>query len=303
MCTALGRQALALVAGELRERGVRVLLAPDHHCLTMLLPFQLEGIAVRTIPTGTDTHLAAEPLRAALAARPDAAILHSCTHGTRARPALRVALAEARAAGHLLVVDETHAILEDDHLPADYHVASLRKLLPVPDGAWVTGLARVPPLTRSAADERLTALREAGLSRGRGGLAVLDRAEELADENWAPGAISPTAMGVLARLDRAGLAATRRDNSERLRRSLPGLAVAATTCCVVVRHPGAERLAAALAADGVRPPVDWGRPPGHGRDRPWRTDLLTLPVDEGLTAADLDRIAERTRALAAAWDR
>jgi len=30
--TAFGRQALSLVARELRARGVRLLLGPDHHC-------------------------------------------------------------------------------------------------------------------------------------------------------------------------------------------------------------------------------------------------------------------------------
>src|SRR5659263_651722 len=114
--TAFGRQALSLVARELRARGVRLLLGPDHHCPTMFLPFQLEGIAVRTVPTGADTLMLGRALREALAGRPDAAVLHCETFGT----------------------------------PAD--VASLRKLLPVPDGAWVTGLRTPPDLHRTARD-------------------------------------------------------------------------------------------------------------------------------------------------------
>ena len=68
--TAFGRQALSLVARELRARGVRLLLGPDHHCPTMFLPFQLEGIAVRTVPTGADTLMLGRALREALAGRP-----------------------------------------------------------------------------------------------------------------------------------------------------------------------------------------------------------------------------------------
>ncbi|MDA8437627.1 MAG: hypothetical protein M0Z51_02055, partial [Propionibacterium sp.] len=51
LLVANGKQALSLVAQDLRDRGVRTVLAPDFYCLTMIQPFQLEGITVRHVAT------------------------------------------------------------------------------------------------------------------------------------------------------------------------------------------------------------------------------------------------------------
>ncbi len=300
--TALGRHALALVARDLRLRGTRVLVGPDYHCLSMFLPFQLEGIAVRTAATGPDTLFRPDALLAALRDRPRAAVLHSVTHGRAPEPGLLTALAAARAAGHPLTVDETHAVLDPPTIPADYRVASLRKLLPLTDGAYAVGLHESPVLPRRATDDLFTTLRASGLRGGRAPEA-LARAEDLADESWEPAAISAAARETLLRLDVAALARRRRHNAARLQAALPDVTVAATACCVVVSHPDAERAARVLAAAGVVAPVQWDRPPGHPRDRPWRTDLLTLPVDPELDDDALQRIVALVRGAFAAGGR
>jgi len=300
--TAFGRQALSLVARELRARGVRLLLGPDHHCPTMFLPFQLEGIAVRTVPTGADTLMLGRALREALAGRPDAAVLHCETFGTPADAGLRAALADARAAGTVVVVDETHSLLGRDHVPGDHHVASLRKLLPVPDGAWVTGLRTPPDLHRTARDKHITALRRDALRLGPGWRERLDEVEDLIDDDaWAPAAISPESLAVLRALDADGYVSRRRRSAARLRNGLAGLTVVNPTgsaCCVVVSHPEAERIRVGLAAADVVGPVHWERPADLPRGRAWRTDLVSLPVDGPYDERDMDRIAERVRTLA-----
>ena len=62
LLVANGKQALSLVAQDLRDRGVRTLLAPNFYCLTMIQPFQLEGIKVRHVATDARALLDSEAL-------------------------------------------------------------------------------------------------------------------------------------------------------------------------------------------------------------------------------------------------
>jgi hypothetical protein len=260
----------------------------------MLVPFQLEGIRVHEVATGPDCLMEAGALTRATRGRPRTAVLHCETFGNLADAALFDLLGGLRADGVPVVVDQTHSLLGGVHFPGDYVVTGLRKLLPVPDGAWVSGLAGAPPLSRSARDEDATARLVAALDSG---LDQADRragAELALDDLWAPAAISPQALAALASLDPALLAAGRRANAARLRAALPEVTVVnpdAPECCVAISHPDAEAIAQHLAGQGIVSPVHWGRPFGLRPARGWRTDLLTLPVDRRLTEAELALIA------------
>lgn len=229
MLTASGRQALSLVAQHLRTRGITELLAPAYHCTTMIEPFQLEGLHVELIPVAADLLLDPHALSAALEGRGRCGILHSETAGHVAGPALAAVLAAARESGHAVVVDETHSLLDKPlggagrtagALTADHRVASLRKWLPLPDGAWVLG---VPPrpLARHAIDDAVTSAGLLALAAGTveglqeqsGPGAVGEdadagelwrRAEDLVDRAIQPAAMSPQAQALLAALDVEG---------------------------------------------------------------------------------------------------
>lgn len=288
--TAFGRQALNLVAQELRRRGITSLLAPDHYCPTMFVPFQLEGIRVHEVATGPDCLMDADALVAAAQNRPRAAVLHCETFGNLASSLLHEALARVRASGVPVVVDQTHSLLGSGHFPGDYAVASLRKLLPVADGAWVCGVTDAPPLARSRRDEEATARFAEALRRGPGWPTVQAEAEAAVDELWAPAAISAHALAVLGSLDPPLVLAQRRRNAARLREALPEVTLLnpdATECCLAIRHPRAESMAEDLATHGIVAPVQWARPLGLRPGRAWRTDVLTLPVDRPLTDAEL----------------
>lgn len=136
-----GRQGLSLLARWCRDHGIGTLLAPAFCCVTMLTPFWLEGLSVR--PSAVDERLVldARGLRAARAgvAGP-VAVLVARTGGSGPDEALLAELAVLRRRGDLVIDDATHAVLADlltGHRPdwCDASVASLRKLLPVPDGA------------------------------------------------------------------------------------------------------------------------------------------------------------------------
>jgi hypothetical protein len=298
--TAFGRQALNLVARDLRQRGIASLLAPDHYCPTMFVPFQLEGVQVHEVVTGSDCLMNADALARTARDHRRAAVLHCETFGNLAGPELDAVLKDLQSHGIPVVVDQTHSLLGTGHFPGNYAVASLRKLLPVPDGAWVRGLADAPCLSRSAADEEVTALFAEALTRGASWPASQAEAESALDDLWAPAAISPQALVVLGSLDPSQLVAERRRNAARLRAALPGVEMLnpdATECCLAISHPRAESIADELAAHGIVAPVQWARPLGLRPGRPWRTDLLTLPANRQLTDAELELVGTALRAM------
>lgn len=296
--TASGRQALSLVAQELRLRGITTLLAPAFHCPTMLEPFQLEGMHVELVTVGPDLLLDAAALASALPVAPAAAVLHCETLGNRARSELAAALGTARAAGHAVVVDQTHSFLDAasgapwcpgpparSEVRGDFHVASLRKWLPLPDGAWVTGVTPTA-LPRRPVDQAVTAAGLAALDAAAGAAADTARRfaelEELVDGATAPAAMSPQSLALLAELDGAELVRSRAAAAAALRTRLRTAGVELlneSACFVAVRLPEAERAARRMAESGVPQPLHWARPRHLAAGHPWPEDLVTLPPD------------------------
>ncbi|AWE41914.1 hypothetical protein DDD63_03130 [Actinobaculum sp. 313] len=83
---ASGRQALSLVARALRDRGINRILVPAYYCLTMIEPFQLEGISIQHVPVGTDLLPDPAALDRATERTPGAAILFGTTCGDTPSP-------------------------------------------------------------------------------------------------------------------------------------------------------------------------------------------------------------------------
>ena len=293
--TAFGRQALSLVAQELREQRIVSIWAPDYYCPTMLVPFSMEGINVRTLPTGRDCLLKAGALADAVAARPGAAVLHSETYGNLAGRKLTAVLKRAMAAGTRVVVDQTHSWMEPGSFAGDYRVASLRKLLAIPDGAWVRGLRSSVVLGRDRIDELVTEARLDFLANRS--VASHEAAEDLIDQAWTPAAPSPAALALLAQHDLSSDLAVRRRNARQLRTLLQGFDIVnpGASCCVALRHPRAGRLMDVLKDHGVVGPVHWQRPENLPRGRTWKRDLLSLPVDSRFGPEELRRMARVIR--------
>ena len=175
--TGNGKQALGLVARALRSRGVRTVLVPRYRCEAMVLPFELEGMGTRAVDVGPDLLLEPRALAAALADEPGAAVLHCETYGNRARGDLADLLVRARRTGQVVVVDATHSLLDRPRLldgAADVVVASLRKLLPVPDGAVIAWDPAGPLDAPLSAGVREMERREADARVESLGLALLD---------------------------------------------------------------------------------------------------------------------------------
>lgn len=306
LLVANGKQALSLVAQDLRDRGVRTVVAPDFYCLTMIQPFQLEGITVRHVATDARGVLDGDSLAEALTTCQRVAVLHCEVFGGLADARLADVLRTARVDGVPVVVDVTHSLFATSHAPADYLVASLRKLLPVPDGAFVTGVPSRPRAPRHGLDALATrwglvaARRRRDLVTGRGTAAdyleAVDAAEEAMLGAREPAGMSRAALRRVSGLDPDALRQARQANAtyliERLTSSRVEVVNAATPECGVVVHvedaPSVEHV---LLDAGILCPISWPRPPGLGHHLPWPTGWVTLPVDPDLSRDTLDHAA------------
>ncbi|WP_240038248.1 type II toxin-antitoxin system ParD family antitoxin [Actinomyces procaprae] len=299
--TAAGRHALALVAREARADGVREVLAPRVRCTAMTTPFELEGLHVTDVDCAPSGLLAPGALAAALAAcdRPPL-ILHAETFGNRADGELRTVLAAARSTGARIVVDATHTALEraeellTDAGPgtgaadldnADYLVASLRKLLPIPLGGVVHGLVRPAAPTGDELNADLAAV-AAIAERHRDVPALMDAVEDLLDLAWAP---APMPGPYRARLAAPGIGAEltrRRTRLARLHAAVAELDVINPGAAYppVIAHPQAAAIRTALARAGFSPPLHW----------PGATDGLVALPDDPWAAAIARRAAGPT---------
>lgn len=295
---ALGRHALSLVARSLRERGIHQVVVPDHHCLTMVRPFQLEGMHVAHVALGPD--LLADPvgLRAAVGGAPRSwAVLHCETFGASPSPDLADALTELTEGGAALVVDATHtwplAPTTPGVLPAGTPsacLASVRKFARLPDGALLTSTAGTvwPNPGRTPRDE------DATLAWMRGDE---DAAEDLMEDQLAPASMSEQAREMLGGLDLAALLATHRSGARILERGLRArgftpLGPRGAHFCTAFAHPEGPALVEALAREGIDGPVWWPRP--HAWTRPWPDGVVTLPNDSAPRAREVLEILDHT---------
>ncbi|MCW2831510.1 MAG: hypothetical protein JWP31_2202, partial [Aeromicrobium sp.] len=133
-----GGQALRLVAERLWSEGRTHLHLPGYLCVSMIKPFASRPWVVSHVPYDSDVEPQLEQLE--LMGRPEHAVLVSARYFGRTHPhGAREQLAALRARGVAVVEDRTHNLFTWDDVQADFVVASLRKTLPVGDGALLMG--------------------------------------------------------------------------------------------------------------------------------------------------------------------
>lgn len=287
--TGNGKQALGLVARALRSRGVRTVLVPRYRCEAMVLPFELEGMGTRAVDVGPDLLLEPRALAAALADEPGAAVLHCDTYGNRARGDLADLLVRARRAGRVVVVDATHSLLDRPRLldgAADVVVASLRKLLPVPDGAVIAWDPAGPLDAPLSAGAREMERREADARVESLGLALLDAERAFAR---APRA-APAERAARERMRRRVCEIAAR-HEVAIEQALTPVPASASTVRRLTRSAGrsAERAAHARALHGAVAAMTAGGPAGVRVVNPGSVGCVALqgprPLVEELAGA------------------
>ena len=320
---ATGRAALVtLVRHGLRTRGWRRLWVPSHFCQEVLVPLVDAGIELAVYPAAVDQE-GLPPIR--VPAGPGDAVLDVNLLGLRSASIL----AREWPDGVEIIEDHTHDPLASwaARSDADWCVASLRKTLPIPDGAvlWSPRGHPLPPLPDPApadgVEARLAAmtlkrewLRGASDDRDRYRRLELDAERRLGEAP--PAAMSGWSEALLVGMPAGRWRERRRANHRLLADALDGVRgarllrpdpdavpFAGTLLCdtAAVRDGLRERLITAR----VYPPVLWplepaavqGIPPEHVAAS---RRILSLPCDFRYGADDVRRLAGLVRdALAA----
>lgn len=325
-----GRQGLGLLARWCRSTGISTVLAPAFCCTTMITPFWLEGMSVRFVAVDERLVMDADSLRTARAGHDGpVAVLVARTGGSGPSPRLRAELAATRRDGGLVIDDATHAILADTASGArpswcDASLASLRKLLPVADGALVhvrdgIGLesdlavpGQNPPGEVLALRGDLPVLARGEPQRpfpsGAGRyLDALARAEAHFDESLSPTAPSTVTRRVLGDLDGDALARRTAQNARVLAGALSGSGARMINPGVpgplLLRTTRAPAIDAELAAHGIFSPMDWTRP-GAVDAALWPGDVLALDTRPiaGLDDAAMHDWLRFTAEIIRKWD-
>lgn len=305
-----GRQALRLVADEAVGEGITTCLLPDHHCHSMVQPFVEAGLRPVLVKTDRECLMDPQELEHLAKKSPNPPlVLHCDTFGSIATAALQETLQSLRRAGAKVVVDSSHSFLGQTTTEHDYEAASLRKLLPLPDGGAVRGLASTPQLPPP--QEEATKLRMAGArakhdymtgsSPTKAHIPLFVAAARYFDQGTTPCSISRASQEVLNKLNPAELLSKRKENSLALSSMLPPefanivnpRAIDNSPAFVVLQHRKPKELQKFLASKGIFCPIHWPSPPGHVRGATkWRDDLISIPVDHRYEPSDMKRVAD-----------
>ena len=216
----------------------------------------------------------------------------------------------AQNPGVLLAEDHTHAPFSDwaADSSADYAFASLRKYLPIPDGAYLRGAAVSPaPLFRRGAgmaDFAADALAAASLLALRGEWSqeaedLYYRAEAKLNARKSASRISSYSLALLRWLDIGALESARGANMSAFLsawRDRAGRRLVGAKFCPLVKFDDRRACASAcakLSEAGVRLPVYWG---GFGRNSGAELldeaqTLVSVPLDFRHSPSDAAKLA------------
>ncbi|UJP08919.1 hypothetical protein L2X99_10540 [Microbacterium sp. KUDC0406] len=293
-----GRQALAALAAVLEHERRDTLLVPAFLCESMIAAFPANRWTLRTYDVAEPLEIAANDLlRVADAVDPArTAALTIAYFGAEPDVTHVAAVRGLQARGIRVIEDETHRVLGALRPLGDYAMASLRKVLPVADGAYLRGLPREIELGYRAHRgwEAMDLKRVGSFTEAR---SVFSEAEEVleATDGLAPVRASGRTMQTIAVLDYERLRSRRRDNAQVLRSVLSRndrlriVSTADLPSHVVIHVEDARYVQSELARQEIFCPMHWPRPE-RMRDVPWPRELLSVPVDHRYDTADMERV-------------
>lgn len=304
-----GRQALSLIARSLVERGVTKVAVPEYLCASMLDPLrELPTLAITAYPLNDAFDVHFEEVERQVRG-PDWAVLFASYFGQSPSRDRKQLVSMLRDVGTIVIEDETHRVFAPGGVPAHYRFASLRKLLPVGDGAYVTGLSDEVgllgvPVSDSrrweAMDLKADVRRFGGDERPHKDLFATENAR-LEEQGRIRLATSRT-REELARLDYNGLADRRVRNASVLRHAVAELggvrlvhaSPGSPDSHVVISVDRPRELQRYLAQERIYCPIHWPEPRNWGAPD-WRNDVISLPVDHRYARQDMERVVDSIR--------
>ena len=306
-----GRQALTIVEAELRRRGHTHLYVPSLFCDSMIEPFVDNSWRVTALPV--DNNLAVQPADLTELAK-DGVLLHAPYYGRQDSPAMLETLEKLRRRGVPVVVDETHRVFAGPSHVADFRVASLRKLFPLYDGGYVTGVPSPADLSADASSTGVPALRRAAMQAKSAALAAGDGSrahlqlfsgvEHATEIGTRPRRMSAESAALLRALDMAKIRRRRQLNAvaltDALGRSDHYRVTNPPTQDLLPSHLVLEtddpaRLRGFLTDEQIYCPLHWPVSELLRGPLNWPRRYLSLPIDHRYDDRDMARMGDAVK--------
>ena len=299
-----GRQALRLLSELLWSQGYRRLILPGHLCASMIEPFETRDWTVRFSPMTDRLRVDPGSYDALCLDRPDETVALIAEYfGRNVTEQTTAAVARWKDEGVAVIDDRTHNLFDRERSEATYAFGSLRKLLPVGDGCFVQGLDDAPAFGQQAVDPSRASWTAMDLKAAAGTQSgSLHETYRAAESEFAvatePAAMSSRSHEELRHLNFTAMSAARSSNFMTLLDRVQHLMVVnddldgGTPAYLVLRTPEAETLQGMLAERGVFCPIHWPRPSQVPPERPWRDDLISVPIDHRYGHQEMEYIGQ-----------
>lgn len=212
------RSAIGLCLDTLSDAR-KVALIPAFTCESVLGPFIKRGYKVYPYPIGKDLQIYWDSFSMKVDEVKPSVILTHPYFGFNSTEALRDHVDELRESGIIMIEDMTQSMFSSfKPLPTNFHVGSIRKWMPVPDGAFTTAPASCKEEDTEFANAKLKAFSDKGnyLLNGKGDKAEFRKnfgiAEGILDSRERAYSMSSASREIFASTDIGWLTKTRWHN-------------------------------------------------------------------------------------------
>lgn len=310
------RSAIGLCLDTLSDAR-KVALLPAFTCESVLGPFLKRGYEVYPYPIGRDFHIHWESFSQKVEEVKPSVILTHPYFGFNSTKELRERVAELRESGIIMIEDMTQSMFSSfEPLPTNFHVGSIRKWMPVPDGAFTTSPANCTDEDTELANAKLKAFSEKGdyLLHGNGEKAEFRKnfgiAEGILDSREHAYSMSSASREIFASINIDRMKKTRWNNYFHLDYTISHNPILSANLQVVFSNPardvcpfhftvmvkeGRRELQQHLASNDIYATVIWGCPEEFEQliDEDARfiyEHVLCFHVDQRYDEHDMDRI-------------
>lgn len=304
-----GRHALAAIAERLRKRGHDRVVLPGHFCESMTSPFIKAGFEIVPVAVTDPVRMDLDRIWDAVQESVESTVFFGMLFFGEEPDNSYVDFVRTLASDGVPVIDdETHRVFRPGGVNAEFAIGSLRKLLPVADGAYIRHGERAniisDLITNNAGDLRWAAMDAKALNKPYSFTAMQEANSALETELTAA-RISNRSISSLKSLNYTKLSTQRVANARALVSALEGSGVqilernwnGIVPSHLVVRTRDSSRLQHDMAARRIYCPIHWTSPTANFPGLKWRDDLLSVPIDHRYRASDMERAASTLRKL------
>lgn len=298
-----GRQALAAIAIHLKMRGHDRVIFPGHFCQSMTSPFIAAGFDVVPVPVTDSVRMDLERTWESIQESIETTVVFGMLFfGEEPSQSYVDFVRSLSLLGIPTIEDETHRVFRPGGVEAEFSFGSLRKLLPVADGAYIRHRNRANILSELATNN-VGDLRWAAMdSKALGALNSFEAMQEAnlaLEAELAATRMSDRSISSLNSLDYAKLSKQRATNATAMYSVLEGSGVRILDRAwreivpshLVVRTTNATRLQKEMAAHRIYCPIHWSAPTTNLSKLKWRNDLVSVPIDHRYGPSDMERVA------------